>query len=107
MWAVVSYLPYKEIYADLSTWGTPERKQNKVEGKYRWLSYAMAYIEIVVSVKFRKGTGILKEDAPTSPVIWVPWLICTVFLVSFFLYLRFKKNHTTKNYKNRPQVKSD
>ena len=98
MWALLSYLPYREIYIDVSTWGTPDRKANRVEGKYRWMAYAMTYIELLVGAKFWRGSGIMNEDAilKTPIYIWFPWLSISLALVVWFFVLRFKKTHTKK-----------
>ena len=95
-WAFFAYLPFREVYEDIRTWYTPERKTHRVEGNYRWLSIGIIIIECAVSYKFRLGTGNMIEDAETPLYITIPWVIGASSLAGFYLYLRFKKGRTKK-----------
>lgn len=95
-WAFFSYLPIREIYEDIRTWSTPERKSNRVDGSYRWLGLSIVVMECVTSYKFRKGTQNMNEDAETPLYIIIPWAVAIIAAGSFYLYLRFKKDRTTK-----------
>lgn len=95
-WAIFAFLPIREIYEDIRTWNTSGRKDNRVEGNYRWLGIAVILLEIATSYKFRKGTKNMNEDAETPWYIILPWSIILTTMLSFYLYLRFKKDRTKK-----------
>lgn len=95
-WAFFSYLPLREIYEDIRTWYTQERKTKRVEGNYRWLGISIIIIECVVSYKFRLGTGNMVEGAETPLYIIIPWVLAIGISGGFYLYLRFKKDRTKK-----------
>ena len=95
-WAFFSYLPFREIYEDIRTWNTPERKNNRVDGNYRWLGMGIVIMECGTSYKFRKGTRNMNEDAETSLRIIIPWIVTIVVTLSFYLYLRLKPDRTKK-----------
>ena len=95
-WAFFAFLPIGEIYEDIRTWNTPERKKCQLEGNYRWLGMGSIFMECLVSYKFRLGTGHMIEDAATPIHIVVIWVIASTGALSFYLYLRFKKDHTRK-----------
>ncbi len=105
-WAFFSFLPFREIYEDIRTWYTPERKTCKIEGNYRWLGMSIIYMECLVSYKYRHGTGHMNEDAPTPIHIVILWAIAIVCNLSFYLYLRCKKDHTRK-FKDLPSSSSN
>jgi hypothetical protein len=45
--------------------------------------------------KYREGTGHL-SDEPTPFYIWFPWTFGFLALTGFYIYLRFKPDHTVK-----------
>ena len=95
LWFGFGAIAHREAYMDTETWGTPERKDKPIEGRFRWLSVGMLLTELILCWKFREGTGNL-EDAPTPFYIWFPWTFTTVSCILFWFYLRFKSNHTVK-----------
>lgn len=95
-WAFFSFLPFREIYEDIHTWNTPERKTQRVEGNYRWLGSAVIGLECLTSYKFRLGTGNMNEGVETPLYIIIPWVVGLSTMSAFYLYLRFKKDRTKK-----------
>ncbi len=95
-WAFFAYLPFREIYEDIRTWNTPERKTHRVEGNYRWLGIAIIILECATSYKFRLGTGNMIENAETPIYIIIPWVVAICTMVGFYLSLRCRKDHTRK-----------
>lgn len=85
----------REGYDDGRTWGTPEREHQPIAGRYRWLVVGLLATELVVIYKYREGTGNLLND-PTPWYIWVPWSLSILSLFAFWIYLRFKPDHTVK-----------
>lgn len=108
-WAFFSYLPFREIYEDISTWNTPERKNNRVDGNYRWLGMSIIILECITSYKFRLGTGNMVENAETPLYISIPWIASTSLALLFYLYLRLKPDHTKKflDIRNNKKTKSN
>jgi hypothetical protein len=51
--------------------------------------------ELLISYKYREGTGHITET-PTPWYIFWPWTIAILVLIFGFLYLRFKPDHTLK-----------
>jgi hypothetical protein len=80
---------------DAETWNTPGRKEQPIEGRFRWLATAILTTELLLSWKYREGTGNL-IDAPTPFYIWFPWTATILGAAGFWFYLRFKKGHTVK-----------
>ena len=72
-----------------------QRKENPVEGRYRWLSTGILFSEMILAYKYREGTGNL-QDVPTPIYIWLPWTATMAAGVAYWFYLRFKKGHTIK-----------
>ena len=66
-----------------------------MEARYRWLSAAILFTEMLISYKYRKGTGHLTDD-PTPIYIWLPWSAGLIALTAGWFYLRFKPDHTVK-----------
>jgi hypothetical protein len=96
LWFGFGAIAHRETYIDIETWGTPERKDIPIEGRYRWLSIAILVTELLLCVKYREGTGNLNLDAVTPIYIWLPWTAVTVFFILFWFYSRFKPDHTVK-----------
>jgi len=49
--------------------------------------------EILIAYKYREGTGHI-TDEPTPWYIWLPWSASFLGICSFWVYLRFKPDHT-------------
>jgi len=95
LWFGLGSIGFKEGHADMISWNTIEREKNPVEGRYRWLSVGILCTEAITCFKYRLGTGNLLSN-PTPWYIWLPWTLYFLFTVGFWLYLRFKPDHTTK-----------
>ena len=95
LWFSIGAIGHREAYIDTETWGTKERKDKPVEGRFRWLSTAILLTEIILCYKYRADTGNL-IDAPTPWYIWMPWTLAIVGCVVFWFYLRFKPGHSVK-----------
>jgi len=96
LWFALGSLAFREGYEDARTWNTMERKYTAVEGRYRWLTVAILVSEALMCWKYRKDTGHINMDAKTPFYIWFPWTASFVFGFLYWVYLRFKKGHTTK-----------
>ena len=92
----------REGVEDIETWNTYGRKDNPVEGRYRWLSVGILLTETMISYKYRYGTGNLHLDARTPLYILVPWSLYLGTSLSFWLYLRFLKPNRTVKYLETP-----
>ena len=88
-------LAMREGYDDGRTWGTPERKDKPIAGRMRWLTVAALLTEIALCWKYREGTGNILDN-PTPAYKWVPWTLGCTALVAYWVYLRFKPDHTVK-----------
>lgn len=95
LWFGFGAIAYRECYIDSMTWGTPARKDNPVEGRYRWLAVGILITELILCYKYREGTGNI-VDAPTPVYIWLPWITTIVSCALYWFYLRFKKGHSVK-----------
>jgi len=95
LWACIGALGFREGYRDIETWNTPERKENRIEGRYRWLGLAVVITESLVCYKYREGTGHI-TDTPTPLYISIPWVGASLYLGIGYLYLRFKPDHSVK-----------
>lgn len=95
LWAGLGGLGFREAYIDLETWNTPGRQYHAVEGRYRWLAGGVIATEMLVSYKYREGTGHI-TDTPTPLYISIPWIVGCLGLIVGFLYLRFKEGRTVK-----------
>ena len=95
IWFLIANLAIGELYLDITTWGTSMRKDKKVGYHYRWICTFMTFMEAFVSFKFMKGSEDTLENNPTPFYISVPWILVLTILTAFYLYLRFKRNHTT------------
>lgn len=98
LWACASSLGFREAYADLETWNTPERKHTPIEGRYRWICMAVILTESLVCYKYSAGTGHVTDPAthPTPLYISIPWVSGILYLAGGYLYLRFKPGRTLK-----------
>ena len=95
LWFGFGAIAHREAYIDTQTWGTMQRKENPVEGRYRWLSTGILFSEMILAYKYREGTGNL-QDVPTPIYIWLPWTATMAAGIAYWFYLRFKKGHTIK-----------
>lgn len=95
LWFAFGAIAHREVYQDIESFGKKSRKTHPVEARYRWLSAAILCTEMLIAYKYRKDTGHLTDD-PTPIYIWLPWLTGLSMCSGFYLYLRFKKDHTVK-----------
>jgi len=95
LWFAIGAIGHREAYLDGETWGTKKRKDQPIEGRFRWLSTAILFTEIILCWKYRAGTGNL-IDAATPIYVWLPWTAVFVGCIIFWFYLRFRKGHTVK-----------
>lgn len=95
LWFAFGAVAHRESYIDVETWNTPNRKNHPVEGRFRWLSTAVLVTELIVTWKYREGTGNINE-VPTPFYIWAPWAFVAMSAIGGWFYLRFKRGHTTK-----------
>jgi len=103
LWFGFGCIAFREGYADTTTWNTYERKENPVEGRYRWLSVGVLITEAITCYKYRGDTGNI-NDVPTPLYISVPWAVFFGWICFTWLYLRFKPGHTVK-YLEKPGPK--
>ena len=96
LWFGIGALGFREGYEDARTWNTPERKNNAVEGRYRWLATGILATEAILCWKYRMDTGHIVHDAETPFYIWFPWFVFYGGMMVFYVYLRFKEGHTVK-----------
>lgn len=98
LWFGLGSIAFREGYEDSRTWGTPERRHEAVEGRYRWLTVAILTTESVLCWKYRKDTGHINEEAAiNSPIYtWLPWVVAFTAMTAWWLYLRFRPGHTVK-----------
>jgi len=94
-------LAYTEAYRDIETWGTVERATNPISAEFRWLAFAGVIVEILLCWKFRADAGNMLDN-PTPLYISIPWTIVITTCFITYIYLRFKRNHTTKTGKQPP-----
>lgn len=102
LWFGLGRIAFREGWQDISTWNTYERKENVVEGRYRWLCVGTLTTEAILCYKYRKGTGNIMYG-PTPLYISLPWAIYLGFTIFFWLYLRFKPG-ATKKFLEKPEV---
>jgi hypothetical protein len=95
LWCAFGAIAFREGYVDVETWNTPDRKDHPVEGRYRWLATAVLTTEIIITYKYRQGTGHI-ADTPTPWYIFYPWTFSLLALIGGYIYLRFKPDHTVK-----------
>jgi hypothetical protein len=95
LWFAFGNVVFREGYEDIETWNTYERKNNPVEGRHRYLTLGLLGTEILITYKYRFGTGNL-NFVPTPAYVWVPWAIIFVVCFGYWLYLRFKSDRTVK-----------
>jgi len=98
IWFGLGSIGFREAYEDARTWNTPARRYTPVEGRYRWLVVACLTSEVLLCWKYRMDTGHINfEAAANTPIyIWLPWVGTLGLAVVYWLYLRFKPDHTTK-----------
>ena len=95
VWFLLSNLAFKEAYMDISTWGTKTRVYNPISGKCRWVTFFIYFTEVFISYKFsHEAENML--DEPTPLYVSLSWNAVGTFSLIFYLYLRFKPNHTLK-----------
>ncbi|EAR94564.1 phosphatidylserine synthase (macronuclear) [Tetrahymena thermophila SB210] len=95
VWFLLSNLAFKEIYVDIDTWGTKKRVENPISGKCRWITFFITFTEAFIALKFIQDAGNI-QFVPTPLYISVPWIIVISSSIMYYLYLRFKPDHTTK-----------
>ena len=95
LWFAFGAIAHREAYIDTESWGTMQRKEQPVEGRYRWLTVGILSTEMILTYKYREGTGNL-EDAPTPWYIWGPWTTVILGAALYWFYLRFRQGHTVK-----------
>jgi len=93
LWFGFGAIAHREVYQDIETWGTEIRRIKPTEARFRWLTLGILITEILIAYKYREGTGHI-TDEPTPWYIWIPWLTSIVGVTVFWLYLRFKPDHT-------------
>lgn len=96
LWFALGAVSFAEAHEDASTWNTVKRYYKPVSGRYRWLGIALMTSEFFMCYKYRADTGHINHDAVTPFYIWGPWTFVTLWMLWTWLYLRFKKGHTTK-----------
>jgi len=98
MWFALGSIGFREAYEDERTWNTMERKYNAVEGRNRWLIFAILLSEVILCYKYREGTGHLDLDAAWNTPFynWGSWLAFHLWMLFFWMYLRFKPGHSNK-----------
>ena len=57
LWFAFGNVGFREGYEDIETWNTYERKTNPVEGRHRYLALAVLGTEMLITYKYRYGTG--------------------------------------------------
>ena len=57
MWFAIGAIAFREGYEDSRTWDTLERRDNPVQGRYRYLSTAILLTEAILCWKYRENTG--------------------------------------------------
>ena len=95
LWFAFGGIAHREAYLDVETWNTYNRKDNPIEGRFRWLSVGILFSELILCWKYREGTGNINW-VPTPIYIWLPWLTTIVGGIGFWFYLRFKNEATVK-----------
>ena len=73
-----------------------ERVKNPISGKCRWLTFFVMFCETFCCFKFSKDAGNIVEDFVTPVYIWGSWLAVAIIMISFYLYLRLKKDRVFK-----------
>jgi len=98
MWFAMGSIAFRECFEDFRTWNTNERKHNEVEGRNRWLTFAILLSEVILCWKYREGTGHLDMEAAWNTPFynWGSWVAFHLWMLFFWLYLRFKTGSTTK-----------
>lgn len=89
-------MAFRELYTDIDTWGTMERVYHPVSGKARWITLFVCIAEVFVSLKFMKDAGNWNENFVTPVYIWLPWVLCIVLSLIYYVYLRFYGIKRTK-----------
>lgn len=95
LWFCFGAAAYREAYIDIETFGQEIRRTNPIEARLRWLTLGILVTELLIAYKYRKGTGHI-TDEPTPIYIWFPWLASIIGCALFWVYLRFKPDHTVK-----------
>ena len=107
IWFGLGSIGFREAFEDARTWNTPARRYTPVEGRYRWLACAVLTTEVLLCWKYRMDTGHINFDAETPFYIWGPWTITIGAAIIYWLYLRFKPDHTTKYPLSAVKVKQN
>ena len=109
MWFAIGAIAFREGYEDSRTWGTIERRDVPVQGRYRFLATAILLSEALLCWKYRENTGHINKDAAMNTPIynWGPQALVLVWALCFWFYLRFKEGHTTKYPVKTKKVKNN
>jgi hypothetical protein len=95
LWFGLGNIAYTEGYMDIETWGLPIRKEQPVQGRYRFLCIAVLFTEALLCFKYREGSGNL-EEAPTHLLLLFVWALLFGTVVAGWIYLRFGPNKIPK-----------
>lgn len=96
IWFALGNMAFKECYQDVSSWGCESRRNQPVSGQFRWLLASILFIEVFCCCKFLEGSSRIDLNAPTPVYIWLPWLLSFLAAYGWYIYLRLKKDATTK-----------
>lgn len=107
VWFGLGSIGFREAYEDARTWNTPARRYTPVEGRYRWLVVSCLASEVLLCWKYRMDTGHINFEAETPIYIWLPWTAVLSLSMAYWMYLRFKPDHTTKYPMNEIKVKQN
>lgn len=94
VWFMLGNIAFKEAWNDLSTWNTPERKDNPVEARYRWLGFGVVIMETAISFKFVRESGNLVTNPEHPPLLVIFWLLVFLIAGAFYIRLRTMPNRT-------------
>jgi len=97
-WFLFGNVAYREGWEDVSTWNTEKRKDNPVEGRYRFMVVMIFMLEITLIYKYRQGSPFVFWDAETPLFISIPWIVFYGGLFVYWCYLRFFYKFATVKY---------
>lgn len=108
VWFCLGNIAFRELYSDLSSWGTIVRRDTPVRGKHRFLICSVELLEILVTIKFLNDAGNI-QYVSTPIYIWLPWATALAAMAIFYIYLRFFKKVRTSKFEGNeiaPKLKS-
>jgi hypothetical protein len=97
-WFLYGNVSYREGWEDVKTWNTHHRKNNPVEGRYRFMVVMIFLLEIVLVYKYRQGSPHVHWNAETPFYISIPWILFYGGFAAYWLYLRFIYEGATKKF---------